>query len=366
MGPARLRSFVMIHFEANLRSARRRAARRPLLDHRARRDRHLRRARHRLDLGLHAPLGSRARVGRIDYDEAAVQRDRAARARHRRDFAFTIRTIRTWHDDRRRSPSATARAASSWSATRRTAFRRPAGSASTPACRTRTTSSGSSAAVRAGWAPASLLDSYEARAPAGGARRTPTSARANAARMLEVYQALGGGAGDGAEQDGYAPPSRHQAEHFDMLGLQLGFRYEAGALVPDGSGASGRREPRARVRPERPPGRAASARLVSRDGAAASRRSISCAHDRFTLITGAGGRGVGRSRRGDRVAAAAHARDRRGDVADDGGAWARTARHRAGRRAAGATRSARRLARGAPAPATRAPRSGRPARILGR
>jgi 2,4-dichlorophenol 6-monooxygenase len=60
---------------------------------------------------------------------------------------------------------------------------------------------------------------------------TDVSAR-NAMRMLEVYQALGSGG------EPLATAIANQAEHFDMLGLQLGFSYAEGALVPDGSAAA--------------------------------------------------------------------------------------------------------------------------------
>jgi 2-polyprenyl-6-methoxyphenol hydroxylase-like FAD-dependent oxidoreductase len=83
------------------------------------------------------------------------------------------------------------------------------------------------AAVEAGWAPVALLDSYDAeRRPV--ARENADVSLRNAVRMLEVVQALKAGSGVGAA-------IANQAEHFDMLGLQLGFCYETGALVPDGS-----------------------------------------------------------------------------------------------------------------------------------
>lgn len=85
------------------------------------------------------------------------------------------------------------------------------------------------AAVRAGWAPASLLDSYESeRQPV--ARTNADQSLRNAARLVQVPQAL-------AEPD--SSPARvaeavaNQAEHFDMPGLQLGFCYARGALVPE-------------------------------------------------------------------------------------------------------------------------------------
>jgi len=88
------------------------------------------------------------------------------------------------------------------------------------------------AGVEAGWAPPRLLDSYEIeRRPV--ARENADVSLRNAARMLEVFQTLGP-AGDG-DRGRVRVAIANQAEHFDMLGLQLGFQYEAGALVADGS-----------------------------------------------------------------------------------------------------------------------------------
>jgi hypothetical protein len=112
------------------------------------------------------------------------------------------------------------------------------------------------AAVEAGWAPATLLDSYETERRPVASENAAVSQR-NAARLLEVYRAVETG-GD------VAAAIANQAEHFDMLGLQLGFRYEKGALLPDAgpqprpgnpvreyvpSGAPGARLPHAWLRP---------------------------------------------------------------------------------------------------------------------
>jgi 2,4-dichlorophenol 6-monooxygenase len=69
----------------------------------------------------------------------------------------------------------------------------------------------------------------------------------NALRLFEIPQALGLSADREASRRAYADaladPERrralgaaiaNQAEHFDMLGLQLGYVYEHGAIVPDG------------------------------------------------------------------------------------------------------------------------------------
>ena len=103
------------------------------------------------------------------------------------------------------------------------------------------------AAVLAGDAPPALLDTYQSeRQPV--AQYNAEQSLHNAVRLMEVPHALGFSEDADVAQRNFAAvlrdPSRrravtvaieHQAEHFDMLGLQLGFSYEHGALVPDGS-----------------------------------------------------------------------------------------------------------------------------------
>jgi 2,4-dichlorophenol 6-monooxygenase len=101
------------------------------------------------------------------------------------------------------------------------------------------------AAVEDGWAPEALLDSYETeRLPI--ARHNATQSLRNATKMLEIAQALGvveeptsaRMTATLADPDGRRRVEQAiaaQAEHFDMLGLQIGFAYANGALVPDGS-----------------------------------------------------------------------------------------------------------------------------------
>jgi 2,4-dichlorophenol 6-monooxygenase len=98
-------------------------------------------------------------------------------------------------------------------------------------------------AVEVGWAPPDLLDSYEAeRRPV--ARNNADQSLRNALKLLQVPRALGTlderttARMERALDD---PPTRaaveaaiaDQAEHFDMPGLQLGYVYERGALVPE-------------------------------------------------------------------------------------------------------------------------------------
>jgi 2,4-dichlorophenol 6-monooxygenase len=103
-------------------------------------------------------------------------------------------------------------------------------------------------AVENGWAPPSLLDTYEIeRRPV--AQTNADVSLTNAMRMWEVFHALGivldDPAGSSARMKAVlkSPDGRaqvraaieNQQEHFDMFGLQLGFAYETGALVADGS-----------------------------------------------------------------------------------------------------------------------------------
>jgi len=151
--------------------------------------------------------------------------------------------------------------------------------------------------VLSGQVPESLLDTYESERRPVAQRNADQSLR-NALRLFEVPQALG-------VQD-FSPASRarmqtvladesamakvreaisRQAEHFDMPGLQLGFGYTKGALVPDEE--SGPEQP-SDVRHFIPSGRPG-ARLphawIERGGARASlldRVPI----DRFLLLAG--------------------------------------------------------------------------------
>jgi 2,4-dichlorophenol 6-monooxygenase len=103
------------------------------------------------------------------------------------------------------------------------------------------------AAVLDGSAPPALLGSYETeRRPV--AQFNADQSLQNAMRLFEVPQALGFSDDPVVAQDNFAATLAdstrrqilanaiaNQAEHFDMLGLQLGYAYEDGALVPDGS-----------------------------------------------------------------------------------------------------------------------------------
>lgn len=103
------------------------------------------------------------------------------------------------------------------------------------------------ALVLGGRADEALLDTYETeRRPV--ARYNSEQSLNNALKMLEVLEASGATAdveesrrnftailADSEKRQRLAGAIANQVEHFDMLGLQLGFRYAAGALVGDGS-----------------------------------------------------------------------------------------------------------------------------------
>jgi len=151
------------------------------------------------------------------------------------------------------------------------------------------------ALVDAGDAGAALLDTYEVeRKPV--AQTNADQSLVNALRMLEAMGQLGLGGEPAAARAaletlvstaaGRAEVTatiETQQEHFDMLGLQLGFAYERGALVPDGTPA-----PMVRVRDFDPSGRPG-ARLPHAwlDQAGTRRSSLDLVGgDGFTLITG--------------------------------------------------------------------------------
>ncbi len=122
------------------------------------------------------------------------------------------------------------------------------------------------AAVEAGWSPPAILDTYEE-------ERRPVAvfnceqSLANAIRLSEVPRALG--RTRDAEQSAaamyevLADPARRadveaaiadQAIHFDLLGLQLGHRYEHGVVVADGTAPDVPEEPACDYVPSTRPG----------------------------------------------------------------------------------------------------------------
>lgn len=104
-------------------------------------------------------------------------------------------------------------------------------------------------AVEKGWGGPELLDTYEIeRRPV--ASYNAEQSLANAFRLMEVPQAMGTAAepaaarrsfdemlGDPARRAEVSAAIAGQAEHFDMLGLQLGYCYSGPAVTGDGTSA---------------------------------------------------------------------------------------------------------------------------------
>src|SRR5438445_563386 len=76
-----------------------------------------------------------------------------------------------------------------------------------------------------------------------------------------------------------------QQEHFDMFGLQLGFAYEGGAVVPDGSAAREAANPVRNYLPTTRPGARTPHAWVERGGERTSILDL-LPYDRFILIAG--------------------------------------------------------------------------------
>jgi len=190
------------------------------------------------------------------------------------------------------------------------------------------------AATERGWAPDGLLDTYEAeRRPV--AEYNAAKSLDNALRMIEVFAACGVADTAGASRAGFdaalataegraaiAAAAEGQGEHFDMLGLQLGFTYPPapGVVVDDGSAPV---EVANRVREympsTRPGGRLPHAWVV-RGGRRVSTLDL-VPPDRYTLVTGSAGWAAAGDALVDgpvplTVVRVGH------DVADPDGAWA--------------------------------------------
>lgn len=97
-----------------------------------------------------------------------------------------------------------------------------------------------------GWAPPALLDSYAAERLPVAQQNTQQSLK-NALQMIKVPQALGldlepttarmeASLRDPEKRRATEAAIDAQAEHFDLLGLQLGYIYAEGALVPEREG----------------------------------------------------------------------------------------------------------------------------------
>ncbi|MBX3024881.1 FAD-dependent monooxygenase [bacterium] len=291
IGPARLQSFIMIHFEANLRPL---VGGRPgvlywLTDVEG----GVAFVAHDIDstwVYMHAWDPDRERIQ--DYDEARCAA-LVRRAMGTDAHPFAIRTISPW--------TMTAQVAERYRDGRAfligdAAHRFPptGGMGLNTGVQDAHNLAWKLGAVERRWADPSLLDTYEQeRRPV--AQRNADVSIANALRLFEVYEALGG-MGDAAAarraevladpvaRAGVAAAIANQAEHFDMLGLQLGFTYATGALIGDGSAAPALENPVRELVPNARPG----ARLPH--AWVGSRSTLDLIpYDRFTLITGSAG-----------------------------------------------------------------------------
>jgi 2-polyprenyl-6-methoxyphenol hydroxylase-like FAD-dependent oxidoreductase len=280
-GPARLRSFVMIHFEANLRHL---VGDRPGVLYWTTEPGSVGTfVAHDIDstwVYMHGWDPEQESADR--YDEATCA-EIVRRALGADEFAYPIRTIRTWH--------MSVQIATRYRAERvflvgDAAHRFPptGGLGLNTGVQDVHNLAWKLAAVESGFAPPSLLDSYEAERRPVAVENAEVSAR-NAMRLVEVDQAL---AESGAESRVHAAIA-NQAEHFDMLGLQLGYCYEAGALVPDGSARPAVANPVREYVPTGRPGARLPHAWIPRDGARISTLDL-VPHDRFTLIAGAAGK----------------------------------------------------------------------------
>jgi hypothetical protein len=149
-------------------------------------------------------------------------------------------------------------------------------------------------AVEDSWAPESLLDGYESeRLPV--ARHNAEQSLRNAVKLVQLPQALGTAeepttarmqatladpAGRRAVQEAIAA----QAEHFDMLGLQLGYVYTQGALVTDGSAPPELDNPVREYAPSGRPGARLPHAWLEADGKRVSSLDL-VRGDAFTLVS---------------------------------------------------------------------------------
>ncbi len=281
IGPDRLQSFVMIHFEANLRA---------LVGHRP-----------AVLYWTTAPGASGTFVAHdidstwvfmkpwdpdtesaADYSPA-VCADIVGRAIGTDDFPFTIRTVRTW--------TMTAQIAERYRERRiflvgDSAHRFPptGGLGLNTGVQDAHNLVWKIAAVEAGWAPDAILDTYEAERRPVAQRNNDVSLQ-NAMRMGEVYQAM---ATPDTTDDGLRAAIANQAEHFDMLGLQLGFIYESGAIAADSNEKPAHGSSVRDYVPTAFPGARVPHAWVTRAGVRISTLDL-FAYNRFTLVTGPAG-----------------------------------------------------------------------------
>lgn len=157
------------------------------------------------------------------------------------------------------------------------------------------------AAVEHGWATDALLETYSVERQPIAVNNSDVSLR-NAARLMEVYQAVGafGDAhdkqralaalrDDPAVQRAVRDAIANQAEHFDMLGLQLGVSYPSGALAGTPTLPVPAHDPVREFVPIADVGHRLPHAWVTRDGARCSTLDL-LELDHCTLLTTAAGR----------------------------------------------------------------------------
>jgi len=284
IGPDRLQSFVMIHFEANLRGL---VGHRPgVLYWTTAPDATGTFVAHDIDstwVYMHPWDPDRESVQ--DYSESACA-DIVRRAMGTDAYPFTIRTIRPW--------TMTAQVAARYRERRivlvgDAAHRFPptGGLGLNTGVQDAHNLVWKIAAVEAGWAGNALLDTYEAERRPVAQRNADVSLR-NALRLGEVFQALAERPvrGNGVS-DAVRAAIANQAEHFDMLGLQLGFTYESDAIAEADDGQATAESVREYVPSARPGARIPHA-WVTRAGRRVSTLDL-FAYDRFTLVAGPAG-----------------------------------------------------------------------------
>jgi 2,4-dichlorophenol 6-monooxygenase len=150
------------------------------------------------------------------------------------------------------------------------------------------------AGVEAGWAREGLLDSYETERRPVAQHNADNSLR-NAMQLIQVFQAMGLDRDNTTERmratlddpEGRARVEAaiaDQADHFDTIGLQLGFAYEEGAIVPDGTKPPEGVDPVRDFLPSGRPGGRMPHAWLERDGKRISTLDL-LGLDTFTLIT---------------------------------------------------------------------------------
>jgi 2-polyprenyl-6-methoxyphenol hydroxylase-like FAD-dependent oxidoreductase len=318
LGPDRLQSFVMIHCEADLRAL---VHDRPaILYWTTAPDATGIFVAHDIDstwVYMH-PLDE-SRESAADFTEAKCA-DVVRRALGTTDHPFTIRTIRTW--------MMTAQIAERYRERRiflvgDAAHRFPptGGLGLNTGVQDVHNLIWKIAAVEAGWAPESLLETYEIERRPVAERNTHVSLT-NALKLGEVYQALGEADAAGvapAKSDAVQASIANQAEHFSMIGLELGFSYADGAIAREPGEEPAPPQAVSTYVPNAHPGSRVPHAWVTRDGRRVSTLDL-FALDRFTLVAGPEGRSW-TAAAGGAVPLDVLVIGR--DLEDDGGFWTR-------------------------------------------